>query len=366
MRIDILGSLIKESKILSGTYHVRVGVNPQQEVLSLLELLVGLRHQEIDLIVTSDQDSKAQWLGDGNLHPEKLEFKGGFLTLSTSGTTGQPKRVTRHISADVEKRGTRQRNWVLCYPLDRWSGVSTLIEVLMSNSSISVPKDFSLASIIEIIANTQEASISLTPALFKSIALSQNATSTFNNVKQVTFGGEYTNQNTLDEAKSIFPNARVTHIYASSELGDFLIDSSGQEGYSWSKAQTCGATLNPEGELVVGGYHTGDIWDLVNERIYFKGRISEIINVGGNKVSPTHLAKVALGIEGIRDAYFYSIPNPLLGAVVGLKYVGIVDPKAMKLILMELLPKFALPMKIEQVAQIELEANMKRRVVDLE
>lgn len=366
MRIDILGLLNKESKILSGTYHVRVGANPRQEVISLLELLAALHRQEIDLIVTSDRDSKAQWLGDGNLHPEALEFTGGLLTLSTSGTTGQPKRVTRHISAKVEKRGTSERNWVLCYPLDRWSGVSTLMEVLKSNSSISVPKDFSLASIIEIITNTQDASISLTPSLFKSIALSQSSASVFNNVNQVTFGGEYTNQNTLDEAKSIFPNARITHIYASSELGDFLVDSSGQEGYSWLKAQTRGATLDSEGELVVDGYHTGDIWDLVNERIYFKGRISEIINVGGNKVSPTHLTKVALGIEGIRDAYFYSIPNPLLGAVVGLKYVGIVDPKALKLVLRNLLPKFALPMKIEQVSQIELEANMKRRVVDLE
>jgi acyl-CoA synthetase (AMP-forming)/AMP-acid ligase II len=343
-----------------------VGRNPREEILKYMHLLTALKHQEIDLIVTNDENSSAPWIGVGQMKPESQEFQGGVLTLLTSGSTGQPKQISRRIAADNNGRESRRRNWVLCYPLDRWSGISTILEVLRSNSSIFIPHDYSLKSINEAIAETANASISLTPALFKSISLSQHEKIEFRNVLQVTFGGEYANQNILDQAANRYPLARITHIYASSELGDFLIDSSGKEGYSWPKARAQGATLSDQGELVVGEFRTGDLWELIDGRIYFIGRTTEIINVGGNKVSPTHLAKVALSIEGVDDAQFYGIPNPLLGAVVGLKYVGHVGPGELKVILRDLLPKFALPMRIEQCAEIELEKNMKRRLLNLE
>jgi acyl-CoA synthetase (AMP-forming)/AMP-acid ligase II len=366
MQVDYSKSNYSLEKIPSGTYRVVVGKNPRQEILKYMHLLAALMRQEIDLIVTNDEDSSGHPLGVEQMNPESQKFQGGVLTILTSGSTGHPKQISRRISPDKNGRESRRRNWVLCYPLDRWSGISTILEVLTSNSSIFIPRDYSLKSINEAIAETENASISLTPALFKSIALSHHEKIEFRNVLQVTFGGEYANQNILDQAAKRYPMARITHIYASSELGDFLIDSSGKEGYSWPKARSQGATLSEQGELIVGEFHTGDLWELIDERIYFIGRATEIINVGGNKVSPAHLTKVALNIEGVEDAQFYGIPNPLLGAVVGLKYVGQVSPRELKATLRDLLPKFALPMRIEQVAEIELEKNMKRRVLNLE
>lgn len=366
MQVNFNESHLSLEKIPPGTYRVKVGKNPREEILKYMQLLTALKHQEIDLIVTNYENSSAHWIGVEQMKPESQKFQGGVLTLLTSGSTGQPKQISRRIAPDNYGRESRRRNWVLCYPLDRWSGISTILEVLTSNSSLFIPHDYSLRSINEAIAETENASISLTPALFKSIALSHQEKIEFRNVLQVTFGGEYANQNILDQAAKRYPMARISHIYASSELGDFLIDSSGKEGYSWLKARAQGATLSEQGELVVGDFHTGDLWELIDERIYFIGRTTEIINVGGNKVSPTHLAKVALSIEGVEDAQFYGISNPLLGAVVGLKYVGHIGPTELKAILRDLIPKFALPMRIEKLAEIELEKNMKRRLLSLE
>jgi acyl-coenzyme A synthetase/AMP-(fatty) acid ligase len=61
---------------------------------------------------------------------------------------------------------------------------------------------------------------------------------------------------------------------------------------------------------------TGDLVELQNGRVHFRGRVSEVINVGGAKVHPVKVENVILQVDGILAAHVYGQSNPVTGQVV--------------------------------------------------
>jgi len=90
---------------------------------------------------------------------------------------------------------------------------------------------------------------------------------------------------------------------------------------------TNGYENNPEANqnaLVNGWFRTGDQGKLDNDGyLYLTGRIKEIINRGGEKISPKEVDEILLQYPGIMQAVAFAIPHPTLGedvaAVVVLK-----------------------------------------------
>jgi len=67
----------------------------------------------------------------------------------------------------------------------------------------------------------------------------------------------------------------------------------------------------------VDGYvDTGDLVELRDNRYYFLGRASGLINVGGNKVYPEEVEQVLLSHEKIRLARVYAKKSHLMGDLV--------------------------------------------------
>jgi acyl-CoA synthetase (AMP-forming)/AMP-acid ligase II len=157
-------------------------------------------------------------------------------------------------------------------------------------------------------------------------------------LKQITLGGEPVDQPILDALRRRFPDALMTHIYASTEAGVGFSVHDGKAGFPASYLGTTGGATQlriVDDELQVhtrGGMRryldepresfddawlaTGDLVRVDEDRVYFLGRRSERINVGGNKLSPAEVEQVLHGIEGIRGARVYGRPNPLTGQIV--------------------------------------------------
>ncbi|HKC27873.1 MAG TPA: hypothetical protein VKB75_07655, partial [Jatrophihabitans sp.] len=67
---------------------------------------------------------------------------------------------------------------------------------------------------------------------------------------------------------------------------------------------------------------TGDLVEIVGDRIVFRGRTSEVINVGGVKVHPLPIEDRVGAVAGVDMARVYGRPNPMTGAIVAVEVVA--------------------------------------------
>jgi acyl-CoA synthetase (AMP-forming)/AMP-acid ligase II len=195
--------------------------------------------------------------------------------------------------------------------------------------------------------------ISLTPSLFRKIVLSHQQIE-FLGIAQVTFGGEVCSQAVLDLARRVFPRARITHIYASTEFGDICSVSDGMAGYPETKFRAEKFSFGEDGQLFIHGKETGDYWELKEGRYYFIGRKEEIVNVGGEKFSLQSVEEAAYQIMGIKQVRARAVPSPLLGSLIVLDYVGHADSNEILAKLRATLPRLACPAMVRRVDSIDL------------
>jgi acyl-CoA synthetase (AMP-forming)/AMP-acid ligase II len=280
--------------------------------------------------------------------------EGGKYAVSTSGTTGTPKVITVDLAKALARKraGSKNERWLLTYGPERWAGISVVLHVVKTDCEICVPKNQEMEELIKAAITLRPTHVSFTPSLFRNLvrydkegALAKCA------FEQVTFGGECASQSVLDLARKLWPLARVSHVYATTETGDVCAVSDGKEGVPIVKFSKY--SFSPDGELIVDGLNTGDIWDLRGERYYFSGRKNDIINVGGNKISPLAVEEYAISC-GATMAKAYSMPSPLMGALVALDYVGGPDTREIAILFRKNFPRFACPAQLRQVDIIEL------------
>jgi acyl-CoA synthetase (AMP-forming)/AMP-acid ligase II len=201
-------------------------------------------------------------------------------------------------------------------------------------------------------------------------------------------GGETVTQDVLDGLASVFPRARIVHIYASTELGRLFAVTDGKEGFPARFLQTPpeeGIELRlHEGQLLArsrnamlgyenlpppldadGWYRTGDLVELRGDRVHFVGRASEVINVGGAKVFPAQVEQVIRETPGVADVRVYGRPSALVGALVAADVQALpdADPKqvqaAVQRLTRERLQPFQAPQIVRMVARIEVNTACK-------
>jgi acyl-coenzyme A synthetase/AMP-(fatty) acid ligase len=158
-------------------------------------------------------------------------------------------------------------------------------------------------------------------------------------LRQITLGGEIADERILATLKSTYPNARVTHIYASTEAGVGFSVKDGKPGFPASYLDQPPADLElriAEGRLHIrntnvlptyvgtddrfgsaeGWIDTGDNVEHVGDRIFFLGRASGVINVGGNKVHPEEVERLLLSHPAVQEARVFGKPSSIVGAIV--------------------------------------------------
>ena len=352
-----------------------------------------LLNQEVTLVDSDFSSEELQGLFDGVKLVEKVPVKipeigqdrlslikkltdsdksNWRITLFTSGTTGLPKKVSHtfeSISRFVHKSERHNDDvWGYAYNATHMAGVQVFFQALMNGNTIVKLFKESRQDIFDLIRRYSVTHISSTPTFYRLLLPSD---SVFPSVKRLTSGGEKFDSTTLASLNSMFPNAKITNVYASTEAGtlfaskgDTFILKAAMDGlvkvengllYIHKTLLGQSESIKLEGDW----YKTGDIVDVINDsplEFKFVSRQNEMINVGGYKVNPEEVEQALREIDSIKDVVVYAKPNRLLGNVVCCDIIPIksetIDELAIRKYLSTRLQDFKIPRLFKIVDEI--------------
>jgi acyl-coenzyme A synthetase/AMP-(fatty) acid ligase len=284
--------------------------------------------------------------------PEQNEETGWIIP--TTGTTGTPKLV-RHTFNSLTRTSKNNREvgaticWGLTYEINRFAGLQVYLQSIISGSRLIIPNtNSSFNSKISFFAKNRCNALSATPTYWRKILMTPIADQL--SLRYITIGGEIADQTLLNMLKNKYPEAKISHIYASTEAGVGFSVSDGIQGFplDYLRSGVSGADLriNEDNILLIkplktvqkylsdksivdkdGFINTGDRIKIEQDRCYFMGRDSGSINVGGNKVMPEEIESCILEMPEISVVKAFGIKNSIMGSIVS---VNIIASKSLK------------------------------------
>ncbi len=293
------------------------------------------------------ESAGAQWLlQDGRL--ERIERNGtpnaliaelrerghpGIIFFS-SGTTGRPKAILHDfqmfLARYAEPRpALRTLNFLL---FDHAGGINTMLHTLFNRGTTIAPPERTPDSVVETILREDIELLPTTPTFLRMMLLGGSFEKhKLPSLRVVTYGTERMDQGTLDRLCALLPDVDFRQTYGLSELGVFQVKSKARNSL-WMKIGGAGLEtrisdnvllirsanrmlgyLNAPSPFVDGWYNTGDIVEEQDGFIKIVGRASEVFNVGGLKILPGEVERIALSYPGVLRAKAYGVANPITG-----------------------------------------------------
>ena len=309
--------------------------------------------------------------------------------MFTSGTTGAPKMVAHSLEAlagAIPPRGEDGIVWGTFYDIRRYGGLQILLRALLGGASLVLSEEGEAAG--DFLARLSEAGVTHltgTPSHWRRALMSPAIARIA--PRYLRLSGETADQAVLDALKARFPEAAISHAYASTEAGVGFEVTDGLEGFP---AEMVGRPGRVEMRVVedalqirsprsardyVGGAEslkedgwvdTGDLIELRGRRYYFAGRRGGIINVGGLKINPEEVEAVINCHPGVALSRVSGRRNPITGAIVVAEIVladTANDNASFRDELLcfcrEKLPAFKVPAMLRFVQKLELTAGGK-------
>jgi acyl-CoA synthetase (AMP-forming)/AMP-acid ligase II len=285
--------------------------------------------------------------GDPSAAPAEPPDERPLLVLTT-GTTGAPKGArhdwNRVLRAAARVRPGPGQRWLLAYGLHQFAGLQILVHVMAAGATLVAPDERRPQAGLDAIRRHDVRHISATPTWWRFLLTSRRATGAeAPPLAQITLGGEAAPDSLLADLTETFPGAQITHVFAATEFGSTGSVRDGQGGFDVSALDRGDdadiAMKIVDGELWIRsrvgmlGYYgehpvdpegwrpTGDLVEVVGDRVLFRGRTTEVINVGGVKVHPVPIEDLVSAVPGVELARVFGRPNKLTGAVVAIELV---------------------------------------------
>lgn len=319
--------------------------------------------------------------------------------IHTTGTTARPKLVclshvnvywaTKYTSDAVQNDEDDVE--VVAMPLCHGFGLRRLYLSLMNGATaILLPNIANVRLLLNTIETYQVTTFGLSPAAWRYIRkISGTRIAKFaNQLRHIEFGTSAMSRETKLDVLALFPNTRICDNYGltesnrstSLELHDTThLDSIGKPIADTVKVavvdgelcvrgrQTMVGYRDPEdnqGAFVDGLVRTGDCGYVSDDGyVYLTGRVKEMINVGGEKVSPAEVEEAICRL-GVGDCICVSHPHEMFGETVkafilkgstNLTFEQIDDR------LRSILPPYKCPMHYEWIIQIPVNAMGKKQ-----
>ncbi|MDA9430540.1 class I adenylate-forming enzyme family protein [Bradyrhizobium sp. CCBAU 51627] len=316
------------------------------------------------------------------------------LVVFTSGSTGQPKAILHDLEKVLDKFAElrRGRRTVLFLMMDHFGGVNTLLSTLAYGGVAICISDRTPDAVCRAISKGRAELLPTTPTFLKMlIASGVWRDHGISSVRLITYGTEPMPESTLARLSEVFPGVELKQTYGLSELGVLHSKSPdpkslwlkiGGRGFETrvvdgvlhirSNSSMVGYLNAPSPIDAEGWMNTGDLVDQQGDLIRFRGRASEVINVGGQKVFPTEVETILLQADRVVDATVYGAKHPLLGQAVRAR-VSLSEPEdeaavneRLKEFCRDRMAKFKVPLKFE-VLPIEAQITprtKKQRIVE--
>lgn len=288
-----------------------------------------------------DADGSGQAVALGRVRPH--------LVLTT-GTTGAPRGVRHDWSrlrrgVDRVSMSDRDQRWLLAYGLHQFAGLQVMLHVVAAAVTLVAPAPRRPREGLRAARELGVTHASATPTYWRFLLAEMRSDGgPAPTLEQVTMGGEAIAPSVLADVERAFPGAQVSQVYAASEFGSTGSMRDGRAGLSAAVLERgdddAVAMRVVDGELWIRsssgmlGYHgeepvdpdawrpTGDLVEVEGDRLLFRGRTSEVINVGGVKVHPLPVEERAGAVDGVAVARVFGRPNPMVGSIVALEIVA--------------------------------------------
>jgi long-chain acyl-CoA synthetase len=283
------------------------------------------------------RDGKLSRLEPGGKRNEliaELRSRGhpGIIFFS-SGTTGRPKAILHDfqnfLARYAEPRpALRTLNFLL---FDHAGGINTMLHTLFNRGTTIAPPERTPDSVVETIRRENIELLPTTPTFLRMMLLGGSFEKPLPSLRVITYGTERMDQGTLDRLCALLPNVDFRQTYGLSELGVFQVKSKARDSL-WMKIGGAGLEttisdnvllirsanrmlgyLNAPSPFVDGWYNTGDVVEEEDGFIKIVGRASEVLNVGGLKILPGEVERIALTYPGVLRAKAYGVANPITG-----------------------------------------------------
>jgi acyl-CoA synthetase (AMP-forming)/AMP-acid ligase II len=335
-----------------------IGVVARTELVeSLIVITAACGRQHVPLAILADDAADSgheleEWLSlDDSLSvavPSSTSVpRGEFETVAptiwvaTSGTSGPPKIVDHSwdslLSAARLAEQWHTRPWLLAYDAKRWAGIQVWVQAVLTGGCVVIPESRDPDVVARAIVENQVSMLPATPTLLRRVLSSADPTVLSQcQLERITLGGEAVDGSLLEQLKHTFPTARISHVYATTELGEVFQVRDGLPGFParWlTKPLPGGARLSTrrDGELLVqlsrdtAEVATGDLVEQHGDRFEFVGRRSDVIVVGGAKVYPKRVEDVIRKVPGVVDARVHGVASPITGELVAVELVIAAD-----------------------------------------
>ena len=309
---------------------------------------VVMNDGEVDAIVCDDDrdfGSRAICVTSTvRLGPKKtsdIERRATEWVLLTSGTTGAPKLVVHTLAtltSAIPQRRAPDVVWATFYDMRRYGGLQIFLRAMCGGGSfVMSDADESPAAFLERLGAHGVTHLSGTPSHWRRALMSPSSGAIA--PRYVRMSGEIADQAIINSLRARYPQAGVSHAFASTEAGvGFAVD----DGLAGFPASYIGSVGNVDVQVVDGSLRlrspgvalrylgtsnaaivgedgfvdTGDAVELRDDRYHFLGRKSGLINIGGLKVYPEEVEAAINRHPAVRMSLVRAKKSPITGALV--------------------------------------------------
>ena len=290
----------------------------------------------VDYVIEDKKITKIKQKKKNNLLFKFRKTKDAGLILFSSGTTGRPKAILHSMSTLLNRYTGKKKSLITMNFLlfDHIGGINTLFYTLFNNGQIVIPYKRNVADIVKDIEKFSVELLPTTPTFLRMLLFDTSLNlKKLKSLKIITYGAELMDEDTLQKISEIFPNVSLRQTYGMSEIGILKVKSEGNNSL-WIQIEGDGVEKKIIDDVLYlrtknkmfgylnyktpfdknGWYNTNDIVkSRQNDQIKIIGRKTDVISVGGLKILPSEIERIALKNKNIKNVKAYGRNNPITG-----------------------------------------------------